>query len=112
MSKTRKWLTDKEYKLVKTLLDAGLSIAKTQEVSGRSYGTVHRVDQSTSIEDYRRQVKAYNLQFAKVKADKEMEIEPEAKTQEETGRNLIEYRLTQIKVLLEKIVSQGEKLDR
>lgn len=52
--KHNKHLQEKEFTLIKTLLDVGLTVTKIKEISGRSYSTVNWVNQSSDFGDYRK----------------------------------------------------------
>lgn len=96
-NRRHKWLTEKDFTLIKTLADNGLSYAKITQLTGRSGTTIARVKHSKNLEDYTRQMRAF-LQVIKSKKP--------AKPTPEQGRDVIAYRLTQIKDLLTKILEK------
>lgn len=86
-NRKNKAINNSDFKLVKTLLQAGLSIAKVMEITGRSYQVVAKINKADNLEGY----KAATTQNNKPT---------------ENGRDLTAYRLTQIKVLLERILAK------
>lgn len=56
--KSWKHLTERDFKTMKTLQEAGLSISKTAAATGRSWGTVQTLYESDTFVEYRQRVSA------------------------------------------------------
>lgn len=48
-----KHLTEKDYEMIKTLLDAGIKKSKISDITGRGDGTVYNIAASSSFIDYK-----------------------------------------------------------
>jgi len=95
--KSWKKLSEADFKLVKTLLAAGVKKNKIGEIANRSQQVISDIEKVGNLAEYRQTTTERNKGREKTSE------------QREEGRNLIEYRLTQIKVLLEKIAGLLDK---
>lgn len=66
--KGRKHLNQKEFDLIKTLLDGGIAERKIADVTSRSVSTVHRISQAGNLNEYHKTNADYNRKYRPVKA--------------------------------------------
>lgn len=75
-------MQEKDFKMLKALLDAGISKAKVCEVTGRSYPTVKYVSETNSFVAYKELVRKVNSNHNKAKTQKEEPAVTQAPTVE------------------------------
>ena len=70
-----KWtqVTEKDFRQVKLLTDAGISTSKISEITKRSWTTIKRMQDAENIETYRERVKEYNQSSKKPVSGKPVE---------------------------------------
>lgn len=103
-----KWkhMTEKDFAMIKALLDAGLTINKVAKTSGRAFITVKAVNEADSLAGYKEYMQRYSEskkvskavieQPQMVLADTEVDLKPVVTSQEQT--------LERIAVALEALV--------
>jgi hypothetical protein len=75
----KKNITKKEFNFIKTLTDAGLTIANLMEITKRGNSTIARVKSAKDFNEYKEIIKSYNLKN-KTK-DEEKQVEKSVETQ-------------------------------
>lgn len=104
-----KKVTKKDYDLVKTLTKAGVSVAKTSEITGRSYMVVRFLNKANSIEEYEKISKEY---WDKKEADRNARLNKEANTNGETKIEVVTDEQAEVlKQILREVTKMNKNLE-
>lgn len=120
MSKAPKYkqLAEKEYRVISTLQDAGLSGTKISEVTGRSIATISYIKRSTSFDDYHALTRRANEKSNANKLARAAAIKEEPATtpvptkQPVTDDKSVQVLLEKISDIYEVLHILNDKLDR